>query len=164
MEAILMSINARHNRNIESGLKTSELRTRPPKLKPPFKVYTYESGADGRNRIVNEWICDSMTTWRMCMGIPAHLPKVACVSGSEICAYSKQGEKDITEMHISELKVYEEPKYLTDFYKRGKHEACKYGRRTCLWLQLTDFCRNCEYDIRRPPQNWCHVEERSVKR
>ena len=47
MRAILMSIQARHNRNIESGAKTSELRTKPPKIELPFKVYTYESGFDG---------------------------------------------------------------------------------------------------------------------
>lgn len=50
MKAVLMSIKARHNRNIEAGLKISELRTLPPNLPTPFKVLTYESGFDGRRK------------------------------------------------------------------------------------------------------------------
>ena len=80
MKAILMSIKTRHNRNIETGLKISELRTLPPNLPTPFKVFTYESGFDGRHKVVNEWICNNITTWRICMGIPSHLPKAACIS------------------------------------------------------------------------------------
>lgn len=54
MKTILMSIKARHNRNIESGLKKSELRLKPPTCELPFKVLTYESGFDGRHKVVNE--------------------------------------------------------------------------------------------------------------
>lgn len=88
MKAILMSIKATHNRNIESGLKISELRKRPPKCKYPIKVYTYESGFDGRHKVVNEWVCRNTTEWRICMGVPAHLVKRACLSVGEIVEYS----------------------------------------------------------------------------
>lgn len=40
MRTILMSIKARHNRNIESGLKISELRLKLPTCALPFKVLT----------------------------------------------------------------------------------------------------------------------------
>lgn len=129
MKAILMSIKAQHNRNIESGKKKSELRTRPPKFKPPYKVYTYESGFDGRHKVVNEWICADITTWRICMGIPAHLPVQACLSAEEIRAYSGKDYKDISEMKITELKIYDKPKELSEF------------------------------KILRPPQSWREVEE-----
>lgn len=115
MKAVLISIKARHNRNIEAGLKISELRTLPPNLPTPFKVFTYESGFDGRRKVVNEWICDNITTWRICMGIPAHLPKNACVSAGEIYEYSKHGLKDVSEMRISNLKIYDKPKELSEF-------------------------------------------------
>lgn len=44
MKSILMSIHARNNRNIETGIKRSELRKRVPQCDYPIKVYTYESG------------------------------------------------------------------------------------------------------------------------
>lgn len=50
MKTILMSIKAKHNRNIECGLKVSELRLKPPICELPFKVLTYESGFDGRHK------------------------------------------------------------------------------------------------------------------
>lgn len=40
MKEILMSIRAEHNHNIEAGLKTAELRLKPPKCELPFKVLT----------------------------------------------------------------------------------------------------------------------------
>ena len=112
-----MSIRAEHNHNIEARLKTAELRLKPPKCELPFKVLTYECGANGRHKVVNEWICDKITEWRICMGIPAHLPKVACVSEEEIREYSGKDYKDVSEMHITNLKVYDKPKELSDFYK-----------------------------------------------
>ena len=128
MKTILMSIQAAHNANIECGNKTSELRTKPPKIEPPFRVLTYESGLDGRHKVVNEWICDRMTTWLMYMGLPGHLSIVACVSNEYIWKYSNGGKKNITEMKISGLKIYDTPKDLS------------------------------EYGLKRPPQSWCYVE------
>ena len=166
MKAVLMSINSLHNVNIEEGLKSSELRTRPPKLKPPFKVYTYESGSLGRHKVVNEWICSDMETWRMCMGIPAHLSKNACVSNRYIWKYSNNGDKDITEMKISNLVIYDKPKELSEFitfcsewekeYFDTKCLRCKYYFSNCA-----DMRHECtvegEKPLTRPPQSWCYV-------
>ena len=114
MKAILISIQARHNRNIEAGKKISELRNRIPQCAYPIKVYTYESGKEGRHKVVNEWVCKDVTEWRICMGVPAHLPKVACVSISDILEYSGKNHDDISEMKISNLKLYDEPKELSE--------------------------------------------------
>lgn len=151
-KAVMISIKEIHNANIESGKKVSELRTLPPKLKPPFKVYTYESGFGGRHKVVNEWICKDMITWRIIMGIPAHLPKVACVSLEEILAYSGKTYKNITEMQITELKIYDKPKELNEFRK-----PCKYApNNTCY----PNNCKLCPYNyLTRPPQSWGYVEE-----
>lgn len=166
MKAILMSIQAQHNRNIESGKKTSELRIRPPKSKPPFKVYTYESGFDGRHKVVNEWICVDITTWRICMGIPAHLPLKACISIEEIKAYSGKCYKDIAEMKITDLKIYDKPKKLYEFFVKGTCEEedlcsiCKYYYKGNEWSGSEP---DCDADgvkpLTRPPQSWCYVEE-----
>lgn len=160
MKTILMSIKAKHNRNIESGLKKSELRLKPPTCELPFKVLTYESGFDGRHKVVNEWICDNITTWRICMGIPAHLPKVACVSEDEIQEYSGKDYKDISEMRITNLKIYDKPKELSEF-----RPICKFEGKDLI----CNLCPNHEYNgglffecrrkVTRPPQSWCYVEE-----
>lgn len=158
MKTILMSIKARHNRNIESGLKKSELRLKPPTCELPFKVLTYESGFDGRHKVVNEWICDNITQWRICVGIPAHLPKAACVSAEEIREYSGKNYKDVSEMRITNLKIYDKPKELSEFRKSGFMTEEE-------WLFNLYPNTHCHYEawakkfeITRPPQSWCYVE------
>ena len=156
MRAVLISIQAEHNANIEKGLKKSELRTRAPKLQTPFKVYTYESGLNGRHKVVNEWICRDITTWLMYMGLPAHLSKVACVSNEYIWDYCAKGHKNIDEMHISDLVIYDEPKGLHHFFKPCG-DCDKKGTIRCT--EESTYCR--AKVITRPPQSWCYVEERS---
>lgn len=129
MKIVLMSIQAEHNGNIEKGLKKSELRTKAPKIDAPFKVLTYESGLNGRRKVVNEWICKDVTTWLMYMGLPAHLSKVACVSNEYIWQYCDRGNKNIDEMHITDLVIYDTPKDLS------------------------------EYGLSRPPQSWCYIKD-----
>ena len=148
MKEILMSIKAKHNRNIESGLKTSELRKRPPKCKYPIKVYTYESGFDGRHKVVNEWICRNATEWRICMGVPAHLVKRACLSVGEIIEYSGKNYDNITEMEISDLKIYDKPRELEEF-----------GNYKTEWVQWYHSDDKVFYPLTRAPQSWCYVEE-----
>ena len=158
MKGVLISIQAIHNRNIESGAKKSELRTKAPNLEPPFKVFTYESGIDGRHKVVNEWICKDITTWRMCMGLPAHLSVVACVSNDYIWDYCDKGRKEIYEMKISDLKIYDKPKELREFKKAGFLTEEE-------WLAYLYPNTHCHYEawakrfnIDRPPQSWCYVE------
>lgn len=156
-KAVMISIKEIHNKNIESGRKISELRTLPPKLKPPFKVYTYESGFGGRHKIVNEWICKDMITWRIIMGVPAHLPKVACVSIEEIKAYSGKDYKNITEMKISDLKIYDKPKELSEFYTICTQSPTEITCRECP--NKAEFCFNKKKPLTRSFQSWGYVEE-----
>lgn len=162
MKGVLMSIKARHNRNIETGLKISELRTMPPNLPTPFKVFTYESGLDGRRKVVNEWICDNITTWRICMGIPTHLPKAACISAGEIYEYSKHGLKDVSEMHISNLKIYDKPKEIWEFRKPCNADinncrSCINSKLVKADVGIAYLCCRADY-LTRPPQSMCYVE------
>lgn len=163
MKAVLMSIKAQHNRKIEAKKKTSELRKRAPKCEYPIKVYTYESGFDGRHKVVNEWICKDVTEWRICMGVPAHLPKVACVSIAEIREYSGKNYDDISEMKISDLKIYDKPKELWEFTP-----WCEKSRNTDDNLEMCCNCKNAFFDedgaffgcgVTRPPQSFMYVEE-----
>ena len=156
MKSILISIQAEHNKNIEAGLKTSELRTKVPKIDTPFKILTYESGAEGRHKVVNEWICKDITTWLMYMGLPAHLSKVACVSNEYIWNYCDKGNKNIYEMHISDLVIYDTPKELSEF-KHTKEYVDSKRNSVSHWEYGIDD--EITRTLKRPPQSWCYVEE-----
>lgn len=156
MQAILMSIQAQHNRNIESGQKKVELRTRAPKLKTPFKVFTYESGKKGRHKIVNEWICNRIDIYPQGKAHGTELAKTACLEPYEVTEYSNGYKKEISALHISSLKIYDKPKELEDFKL-----PCKQSCLNCKYVKYLDnLCdEQGTYKITKPPQSWCYVEE-----
>lgn len=145
MKSVMFSINKPHTDNIKIGAKTSELRTRPPKIDEPYKAYIYETLKNsGCGKVIGEFTAYNKNTYRICMGVPAHLVMCGCVSAKEILAYTKNGEKDLTEISISDLVIYDEPKELSEFCKPTMPTGLRYENDT----------------ITRPPQNWCYVEER----
>lgn len=157
MKAILMSIKHRHIENIHSGAKTNELRTKPPKIECPFKVYNFDTTSSGGcGKVVSEWICDSMETYRICMGIPKHLLDTGCVTSNEIMKYTDNGNEDLTAMHISNLKIYDKPKELSEF-KKINH-GCFYSD-LGLAIPNCDKCKEPTCFIQRPPQSWCYVQK-----
>ncbi|MGN0535716.1 MAG: hypothetical protein ACI4IR_06935 [Eubacterium sp.] len=184
MKAILMSIKHRHIENIHSGAKTNELRTKPPKIECPFKAYNFDTvSSGGCGKVVSEWICDSMETYRLFTKIPKHLLDTGCVTSYEIMKYTESGIKDLTAMHISNLVIYDKPKELREFrvVDKGFLKECSYRSRVYNNPDHTngallpgayvcnadftepDFCRGqCEdakKPLTRPPQSWCYLEE-----
>lgn len=142
-KAVMFSINKPHTDNIRVGLKTSELRTRPPKISGTYKAYIYETLKNGGcGAIIGEFTAYNENRWRMCVGIPAHLCILACVSADEIRKYSRNGLKDITEISISDLVIYDKPKELSEY----------------VGLRETRF-GYAPVKITRPPQSWYYVEE-----
>ena len=160
MKAVLMSVKNRHILNMHSGAKTNELRTRPPKIECPFKVYNLDTvSSGGCGKVVSEWICDSMTRWLIYMGVPAHLITTGCVSVDEILKYTNHGDKDLTAMHISNLVIYDKPKELSEFYQKCKsYDKDEWANDDCL--ECENPCGNGgKLYLKRPPQSWCYVEE-----
>lgn len=164
MRAILLSVKNKHICNMHNGQKTNELRTKPPKIECPFKVYNYDTETSGGSgKVVSEWICDSMQTYLIYIGIPQHLIDTGCVTASEIMKYTNNGDKDLTAMHISNLVIYDKPKELSEFYTIKKCNSCKwtgYKSNACIYDE------NCKrpFAITRPPQSWCYVEELQEER
>lgn len=145
--AVMFSINKPHTDNIKAGLKTSELRIRPPKISGTYKAYIYETLKNGGcGAVIGEFTAYNENRWRMCVGIPAHLCILACVSVDEIRKYSCNGLKDITEISISDLIIYDKPKELSEF--RGRKLVWRGNNHVHAYEQ-----------IKRPPQSWCYVEE-----
>ena len=192
MKAILMSIQPKWCELIASGKKTVEVRKTAPK-EVPFKVYMYESLGkkiscrkcaiwqncpmrspfgcnEGAGAVVGEFICDKVECIEENTIYNAKvLCKESCLSIQEIANYT-QGKRFFA-WHISDLKIYDEPKELGEFYVPCK----KYndGELHCMEWDCEHYsffpgangdaeeeclCKGSK-PLRRPPQSWCYVEE-----
>lgn len=160
MKAVMISIRPEWCEKIANGRKTLEIRKTKPKLETPFKCYIYCTKAKnvrnklyrlaedgivfklqrGDSKVIGEFICDSVLSH--CEMANADLAeRLGCIRREKIREYA--GEKEAFGWHISELKIYDEPKELSEFLVEGSQ--------TFDYPPLTK--------MKRPPQSWCYVEE-----
>lgn len=162
-KAILVSIRPEWCAKIARGEKTIEVRKTRPLLNTPFKCYVYctkahysdksanneaQLPADFYGKIIGEFICDYVvrdslldqdTTFYAC----------ACLTKADVLAYCPNGF--LFGWHISDLKIYNKPKKLTEF--------CRPHIAKCA---LAKKCSDESQSITRlicPPQSWCYVDE-----
>ena len=129
MKAILMSIKHKWCEKIFSGEKTIEVRKTAPKLKPPFKVYVYQTKHKGRNivaealnavygggKVIGEFICDKIEKFNVGSLRSDDIEELACLSYTELinyfykpCELDGKTAKQGYAWHISELKIYDKP-------------------------------------------------------
>lgn len=167
-KSVLISIRPEWIQKIFNGDKTIEIRKTFPKLPPPFKCFIYCTKPRydhddilmtmtgpisyywGGGKVVGEFICDSIDAVSMktlvddyCGSRPiakaTEMLEQMCLSEKQASAYLGWGGG--YGWHISDLKVYDRPRPLSDF-KRWK----KAGR----WETLER--------LERAPQSWCYVE------
>ena len=168
-KAVLISIRPEWVEKILSGEKTLEVRKTRPKLETPFNVYIYCTAGNlsyevnngmmcnisGGKLVVGEFVCDKIT-WLTHIGFPG-LPGIRLVAMkdgytidgsfpiSKSLLTTRQiekylGGKDGYAWHISNLKIYETPKELTEFHTwENANHAAKAGTKA--------------------PQSWCYVGE-----
>jgi predicted transcriptional regulator len=179
MQSILISINPKWCVLIASGAKTIEIRKSQPKIGTPFKCYIY--GTSPIKKVIGEFICKKIdhighigamgqTKTQLCVlrknssfydAITDEYLKQTCLSIKEIENYSNG--RDLYAWHISDCKMYDEPKELSEFEK-----PCPF--RDCLNCDYywdggfyADEPPHCDYEefeeIKRPPQSWCYVVE-----
>ena len=143
---------------------------------PPFELFLdsqlYKGkGYDDRlfsGKVIGEFVCDKIIEWQYDKGhqyyveypddCTSYFPYLKCHSEatglkcSEIENYGKG--KTLYGWHISDLKIYDKPKELSEFRK-----PCKIN---------LPMCDRCEYystwngrceNIIRAPQSWCYVEK-----
>ena len=189
MKAILLSIRPNWCKLIWSGMKTVEVRKTRPKLETPFKVYIYCTGHDGwvmklpkvgvqkmDRRIIGEFTCDkidklvhvgtmmdinilTLDGWYKPAG---ELLQAACLTEAAAKKYL-QGRNGYG-WHISDLKIYNQPKDIMCFHRAVEEnelwcKKCAIGKKKdvhCAFCYGLDGLR-----LRRPPQSWCYVEELS---
>lgn len=167
-KSVLISIRPEWVELIASGKKTIEVRKSRPKLEPPFKCYIYctkgkdlwlagvigkREAAKLNGKVVGEFICDSVDYFGV--PFPAYMHKMdqkilhdSCLTYMDLHLYA--GHQGLYGWHISDLKIYDEPKDLSAF---SRAIECHRGNE----VEDCVGCWDCE--IKRPPQSWCFVED-----
>lgn len=187
MKSVLISIRPKWVEKIASGQKTIEVRRSAPK-EVPFKCYIYETkgqyvkfthGAHtkygyGRGKVIGEFICDkvypiknrgsSFSVADEEQSVTNEIARQSCLYYDDMVSYF--GNKDGFGWHISDLKIYDKPKELSEFYIRkfDNNDYCS----GCIHHEtpITEYpCNDCRRDaferkyLTRPPQSWQYVGE-----
>ena len=194
MKSVLISIRPEWCDLIAEGKKTVEVRKTRPKLQPPFKAYIYCTKGDSQfsegdrfclytpphdtpvianQSIIGEFVCSCITGLNADNMVQAYYNNTqnTCLSDEEIKDYANG--KKLYYWHISDLKIYDKPKYLGKFIvpsnigccNEGKCRACQFFLKgnTAAGIEpdcIADFNTDEYKPLRRPPQSWCYVEER----
>lgn len=164
MKEVLTSIKPEQCELIASGKKSVVVKKTRPKIDVPFKCYIYQSGKNLTKEVhgsdfnksgyvIGEFVCDKIYDFKM-----KYLGGFSfdCFSFDEMNNYV--GDKIGYGWHISDLKIYDKPKELSEFYK-----PCSYRGINCLVCAKSGYNDDMRIDcfnyITRPPKSWCYVEE-----
>lgn len=170
--AVMLSIHPKWCEKIISGEKTVEVRKTRPKLETPFRCYIYctQSGvALGAWRkhgmVIGEFTCDRIyeletrspggSYYVKGEGQPTTncVARQSCLTLKDMHEYLQAGKG--YGWHISDLKIYDSPKKLSEF--KG---LCKIESDCCACPYYNYIKIECDgRTIKRPPQSWCYVEE-----
>lgn len=191
MKAVLLSIRPKWCERIASGKKTFEVRKTTPKCEVPFKVFIYQTKSrdtaiykrykvdDMRSgKVIGEFICDKVEKWEydfdemvfgeggMLLGLRKSYIiltddlRMTCLSFNELSKYGKG--KSLYGWHISQLKIYDKPKELSEFSRPCSYNGiCFSCKRFKANGSSYDICNSA---ITRQPQSWCYVEELEEKK
>lgn len=145
MKPVLISIQRPYTDKIKALIKTIEVRKSRPKQDTPFPCYIYETKAKGGcGKVIGEFVCDEVDTYSYdyCDGVDIDDDSLlyTMLERDEINYYAKG--KTSYGWHISDLKIYDKPKELSEFSKYGFGEPVP---------------------LKRPPQSWCYVEWEAEK-
>ena len=99
-------------------------------------------------------------------GAGVELSKQSCLSWNELRSYVGQGIRNFYGWHITEPKLFDEPKELSQFYipckwyekGNGCPEDCALFDYIGAIDETDDFCEG-KRPFTRPPQSWCYIEE-----
>ncbi len=166
--------------------KRIEVRKTAPK-EVPFKAYIYETKESKRRylddrfnsfldnkshytdmgKVIGEFVCDKVYLIKNQgsrfsvadeeQSVTNEIARQSCLDYDDMVSYL--GNKDGYGLHITDLKIYDKPKELSEFRKKGFMTEEE-------WLFNLYPNTHCHYEawakkfeIARPPQSWCYVEE-----
>lgn len=180
MKSVLLSIRPKWVEKIMTGEKTIEVRKTAPK-ETPFKAYIYctritekkhcsdelDMGIwKGNEHVIGEFICDKVEKFDVPYpawdkGYLKDILKNSCLTYADLHAYIGSGNRGYG-WNISDLKIYDKPKELSEFYKPCPTKE-KGDCLSCDCLADDDYGGICTNNLTRPPQSWQYVEENSVE-
>lgn len=149
--------------------KRIEVRNTAPQ-EVPFKCYIYETqgqyvkfthGAHtkygyGRGKVIGWFICDKVDEYHYdyCDGVDIDDDTIleTAIDREDINIYTKG--KTLYGWHISDLKIYNNPRELSEFRK-----PCKMTLPMCDRCEYYSIWRGRCENITRPPLSWCYVED-----
>lgn len=179
MKAVMLSIQPKWCELIASGEKTIEVRKTVPKLETPFKCYIYctkgrhemlwrwagEIYYDTQDpyhrpnkmsgKVIGEFECDRIDEYNTnYLDGEDKLKTTTCLDDQQIMDYIDYLNRVFYAWHISDLKIYDTPKELGEFFRPC--DGCdKLGTSRCT--EEISPCR--AKTLTRPSQSWCYVEE-----
>lgn len=182
-KSVLISIQPKWCEKILNKEKIIEVRKTRPKIETPFKCYIYCTKASENEyydfklncslngKVIGKFVCDAIyPIWVFESGSIQNWNYFSldesCLSLDEMANYIGRNKTGYG-WHISDLKIYEEPKELSEFCKPCKHDCrnCKYYSFLCLAYDYDSshcdwrYIESIDSIIKRPPQSWCYVEE-----
>lgn len=141
--------------------------------KPVF-IKTYSEYSNFcEQKVIGEFICDEICTYYPISNVdPINKPygdyilASSCLSAEELndYAFRRWGYGKLYGWHISELKIYNKPKSLSEFGTLCDEDCpnCEFWKYDMANQHERDMdCTNSSYPLRplkRPPQSWCYVE------
>ncbi len=144
--------------------------------KVPDASSPFCSEVNGNGKVIGEFVCNGVIRLKAPSAIQAYFNTTqnTCLTEEEIYAYGGGGV--LYYWHISDLKIYDEPKELSEFTVADKKAIRQCENREQSYYAFTDtgyikngfYCREkddwcfggCKRKaLTRPPQSWCYVEE-----
>lgn len=155
---------------------------------PEYVFCNRDNRYDANGKVIGEFICDKVEDIypeygyldACCEGGDYYILDKCCLSRKELIDYGKRSKKSYPMLYawnISELKIYDKPRELREFFVIDKEaiKKCEFRSRVwqnpdfieggmilggCVCDESEDWCTNCKIKpITRPPQSWCYVEE-----
>ena len=168
MKSVLIAIRPQWVDKIASGQKTIEVRKTAPKCETPFKCYIYMTQGKlkdlgiysewvykNRMKVIGEFICDKASELDYVYYWNNGYEFETCLTYRQVADYGKG--KPLYGWHISDLKIYDKPKELSEFSR-----PCSYIG-LCFSCKRTSFKKDgnllCNTKITRPPQSWMYIED-----
>lgn len=140
MKSVLISIKPKYCELIANGKKTVEVRKNRPKLDIPFKCYIYCTkhgysreeaeeifGCCWNGKVIGEFLCDGIISH--CEMANADIAEQqGKIKREDLFKYANG--KELYGWHISDLKIYDKPKELSEFGLKKTFQSWGYVNET----------------------------------
>lgn len=112
------------------------------------KGFAKEEDLQLKGKVIGEFVCNKIQNLfsNSHFWLDENIVNKTCLNNNEIREYANGADK-IYGWHISNLKIYDKPKELSEFYIECKYEIDYKGD----WFNYKPLTR--------PPQSWCYVTE-----